>query len=147
MVNNRPKRVTGFMALARQIVTQTPGLTAQQVVEIAKRSGKVISAATNPDASLVATLHKSHHQFGLERRGDSEGRFRYYPKGIAQVPPTSVPAVQDSPKNGGCCIHLSPGESRQLGALLELGIYTSEHDAHCDLVKKGLEAILSRLSA
>ena len=147
MVNNRPKRVPGFMALARQIVTQTPGLTAQQVVEIAKRTGKVLSAAANPDGSLVATLHKHHQQFGLERRGDAEGRFRYYPKGIAQVSPASILAVQDSPDNGGCCIYLSPEESRRLGALLELGIYTSEHDAHCDLVKKGLEAILSRLSA
>lgn len=145
MVNNRPKRVPGFMALARQIVTQTPGLTAQEVVEMAKRTGRVLSAAANPDGSLVATLHKHHSQFGLERRSDPGGRFRYYPKGIGQAPPT--PTGQVSTANGGCCIGLSSEDLRRVRALVALGRYADEHDAHRDLVKKGLEEILSRLSA
>ena len=132
------------MKLARQIVTQTPGLTAQEVVERAKRTGQVISAAKNPDASLVGTLHKVHKQFGMERRVDDSGRFRYYPKGISQAAPT--PSVKDSASNGGCCITLLPEDVRRVRALVELGRYDSEHDAHRDLVKKGLEELLARLS-
>ena len=132
------------MALAQEIITQTPGLTAQEVVEKAKRTGKVISAAANPDASLVGTLHKVHNSFGLERRIDASGRFRYYTKGISQTPPT--PSVKDSTSNGGCCITLSPEDVRRVRALVDLGRYDSEHDAHRDLVKKGLEELLARLS-
>ena len=78
-----PRRITGFMPLASSISQAEPGLTAQEIVsramQISKTRGIPLSAATNPEASLTATLHKVHEDYGLERKGSEDGVYRYYP--------------------------------------------------------------------
>ena len=163
-----PKRVTGFMPLAKEVLDAEPGLTAQEifprVVQLAERRGIQISAASDPQASLVATLHKVYRDFGLVRVADKARRYRYYPEDQAPHDTTLVvprlhdivkeqpqvmvvdPPKGDSPSTGpGCCIHLSTADSKRIRALVDLGRYSNEHEAHSDLVKKGLESFLSKL--
>ena len=168
-----PKRITGFMILAKDIINEEPGLTAQEVYSRAKRrSVDPLSASANPESSLVATLHKTYEDHGLERCNDG-GRFRYYPKGqgpyiTIEYPPSSagerntyeegrqpkqqVSGLGGSPQStyseddGGCCIELPFGDRSKIRALVDLGLYTNEHKAHSDLAKKGLEAFVARIA-
>lgn len=90
-----PRRIPGFIRLARSIIQAEPGLTAQEIVSRAlqnsETTGISLSAATNPEASLTATLHKVHGDYGLERRHGKDGRYRYYPmtQGITADPEVS----------------------------------------------------------
>ena len=165
----QPKRITGFMPLVKNLVYATPGLTAQEiylrVAQLAEDRGIQISAASNPEASLMATLHKTHGDFGLERNIGRDGRYVFYPigQGPSKDPrmlPVDKPHSQqvgltigrkssehDSlPSNVECCIKLPPHDAEKIGALVVLGQYSDEHEAYCDLVKKGLESTLARLS-
>ena len=78
-----PRRIPGFIRLAMRIIQAEPGLTAQEIVSRAllnaETTGISLSAATNPEASLTATLHKVHEDYGLQRRFGKDGRYRYYP--------------------------------------------------------------------
>ena len=186
-IGDAPKRITGFMPLARNIVLKFPGLKAQEVYQMvmAEHPGEVLSASANPEGSLVATLHKHHRQYGLERRRDSTGRYRYYPRGTSQAIPAlpeeeeffmeegegllgqtlikkadqvgakpqgtsqapRPPAVAATSTNGNCCLSLSPQDMKKMRALVDLGRYRDEHEACRDLIKKGLEAVLAKISA
>ena len=97
------KRITGFMPLAKSIIKANPGLTAQEVVskafEYSKQAGIPLSAAVNPEASLTATLHKIHKDYGLERERGADGTFRYYTEGNAPADPITYefPSGSSSP--------------------------------------------------
>ncbi len=162
-----PKRITGFMAFARDMVHDTPGLTAQEVYSLAMKyseeMGVRLSAAANPEASLVATLHKGHSDYGLERRRGRDGKLRFYPEGKApyEDPPIysppgrsyserpliidHEPSEKDLDCEGRCCIELSFEDTKRIRALVDLGKYSNEHYAHSDLVKKGLEVVLGSI--
>lgn len=92
---NQPKRVTGFMPFAKELVYECPGLTAQEIysaaVEYFDDQGKPLSAAQNPETSLVCTLHKSYQDYGLMRVKTAGRNYRFYPEG-------SVP--EESARNG-----------------------------------------------
>ena len=201
-----PRRITGFMPLAKEIVEAQPGLTAKEIFSLAQQRsvhvGIPISASANPEASLVATLQKVYKDYDLERRGGRDGRYRFYLKGqgakenlgpfgslakpispdgseLAEGPsvhgsttslltdppgdsgnqrtllenPSDFPPPSFQPPtkeeylvNGRCCIESSSHQASKIRALVDLGLYPSEHDAHGDLVKKGLESILAKLS-
>ncbi len=140
-----PKRVTGFMQLAKEVIIGSPGLTAQEVYQkvrnVAKTRGVALSAATNPESSLVATLHKHHRQYDLERSKQA-GHYRFFPK---QVTPTPHSPLQ--PVNDDCCLDLSLEDTKRIKALVELGRYANKHDAYRGLIKTGLDTLLSKLSA
>ena len=161
-----PKRITGFMAFARDMINDTPGLTAQEVYSLAmqysEEMGVRLSAAANPEASLVATLHKGHSDYGLERRRGKDGKLRFYPEGQAPGEdlanqPLPRPAQQQSPTvewhssqeiapcKDGCCIELLSDDSMAIKLLVTRGLYPDEHAAHRDLVKKGLEVVFGKL--
>ena len=191
-----PRRITGFMPLAKSIIAANPGLAAHEVVSMAlgysDEEGIPISAAANPRASLTATLHKSHEDYGLERERGADGTFRYYLKGhgpedpityrfptvsnsavssdypapstdrrgdydgqnpqTEEVPGTFTPSVSSqthSTRGGlwsdeGCCIELPDELISKVRALVELGKYSNEQEAHSDLVREGLRAVLAR---
>ena len=85
-----PLRVTGFMRLAQEVVCGRPGLTTKEVYEavvrLAERRGiDTISAAQDPEKSLRDTLSKVHMDFGLTRRKDTQGVYRYYPKEVGPM--------------------------------------------------------------
>ena len=202
-----PRRITGFMALAEDIICDRPGLTAQEIVSLAEEHsvnrGIPLSAAANPSASLTATLHKCHADYGIERMRGRDGRYRFYtdkvripvtpsPVGPSHEPNSHVGSelVEALSANGStgsiridrhigsesreiplekplgevefsqahpadkhlggsdekCCIELPSNQASKIKALVDLGLYPSEHDAHGDLVKKGLEAVLANLS-
>ena len=157
-----PRRISGFMDIARETIHKKPGLTAKDVYLLAERSseetGRPISAAANPEASLVATLHKYHREHGLERRVGKGGVYRYYPKGQAPIEPwedtskgsevTIPPKTQEHHQQSvaGCCIELPSQDFERIKALVVLGKYANEHEAHSDLVKKGLDVILNEIS-
>jgi hypothetical protein len=52
--------------------------------------------------------------------------------------------VTDS-SGDGCCIMLSNADLERINALVTLGKYANEHEAHRDLVKQGLEAMVKSL--
>ena len=163
------KRTTGFMAMATEVVNATPGLKANEVydrtAEIADSRGRSISSASDPRASLVATLHKVYASYGLERRKDKYGDFRFYPikqdlsSDIVRSSLTNPlvneqsmmivekETIQHIPPydNSGCCINLSTDDSKRIRALVDLGRYSNEHEAHNALVKEGLQSFLSKL--
>ena len=108
---DQPKRITGFMPLARQVVHDSPGLTAKevyyQVARLAEAEGIPISAASNPQISLVATLAKAHKDFDLKREKGRDGNWRYYPVTeqasediahltVEQTPPSQGPPRKDT---------------------------------------------------
>ena len=170
-----PRRIPGFIRIARSIVQAEPGLTAQQIVSRALRdsetTGIPLSAAANPEASLTATLHKVHGDYGLERRPGKDGRYRYYlvaqeltaDPAAVEKPPVDVlasslrtgysvdsesrttPTVEKHPDDAGCCVELSSSQISQIRALVALRLYPSEHGAHTGLVKEGLKAVLAKL--
>ena len=191
-----PKRIPGFMSLAKRIIEDEPGLTAQDVVskalQYSDREGIPLSAAASPEASLTATLHKVHENHGLERKRGADGTFRYYPEGQVPAGPITyrfpsgpnspVSSDQSKPSTGhhgdplkqntlaegpldassptvstqthstreisegdeGCCTELPVDLVSKIRALVELGKYPNEHEAHSDLVKEGLRAVLAR---
>ncbi len=68
---------------------------------------------------------------------------------LESIPATvsaQTPTEGDRSGNGECCIELPAHQASKIRALVDLGLYPSEHDAHGDLVKKGLESILAKLS-
>ena len=170
-----PKRITGFMAFAKDLITDQPGLTAQEVYFQAalysEDTGISLSAAGNPQGSLVATLHKSHRDHGLERRPGRDGKNRFYLAGQESFvdPATSRPSTpagqsaehapiemgasmqhqydgENHQWDGRCCIHIRPQEMSRIKALVDLGLFPNEHQAHRELVKKGLEVVVAKLS-
>ena len=170
-----PKRITGFMAFAKDLITDEPGLTAQEVYVQAARysedTGVSLSAAGNPQGSLVATLHKSHRDYGLERRPGRDGKNRFYLAGQESLvdPATSRPSAPDGQNaehdpiemgasmqhqyngenhrwDGRCCIDIRPQDMSRIKALVALGLYPNEHQAHRELVEKGLEVVVAKLS-
>lgn len=56
-----------------------------------------------------------------------------------------TPKGEKHPDNGRCCVELSALQTSQVKALVDLRVYSSEHDAHAGLVKKGLESVLAEL--
>ena len=79
-----PQRVLGFMKLAREAVTNEPGLTGKEVYfkvnQLAQAQGIQISAAPDPERSLTNTLNKHHEAFGMKRCRGKDRIFRYYLK-------------------------------------------------------------------
>ena len=79
-----PQRVTGFMPLAREVVTNEPGLTAKEVYSRVDRLATFqeipISAAADPKVSLIGTLHKVYGDFGMKKHPGKDGIYRFYPK-------------------------------------------------------------------
>ena len=140
------KRVGGFMELARQIVRQTPGLTAQEVYkranEVAKQRDKKLSAAKSPQASLVATLHKHYGQHGLERK--LIGReFHYSPADVG----ASQGGMGINAGSGGCCRTLSSELDNRIDALVKLGRFPDKQTAERELVTIGIEALIAKLAS
>lgn len=165
---DEPKRITGFMAFAREIIKDEPGLTAQEVYgwveQYESDEGVKLSASPNPKQSLISTLHKTYRDFGLERRKGKDGKNRFFPAGHpeAEQPPFRLPSLVladsmveppgEKPTKDGtdhsnddCCITLPKAESEKIRALVTLGKYTDEHAAYQDLVRRGLEAVLATL--
>ncbi len=164
-----PKRITGFMPWAKQTIMDEPGLTAQEIYsrvdKQARQKNIRLSASSTPEASLVATLHKTHREYGLKRERGRDGKLRYYLEG-QEVPDKPVPTaviarpvglVEQPPhdamsrrlnvaaNDGNCCIDLPPKDQALLEALVDRGKYADLHEAHCRLVSKGLDALLSNL--
>jgi hypothetical protein len=99
--------IRGFMADARRYVQQNPGQTAQEIFRELRRQGRAQSDAQDPQASLVATLHKYHTQVGLERRKEG-GAYRYYPRGYgngAPAPSGPTPTIS-APGHGSVDIRV-----------------------------------------
>ena len=142
-----PKRIIGFMGLARQVILQTPGLTAQEVytkaTEIAKLRNRRLSASGNPQNSLVATLHKHYSHYGLERREGIGREFRFYPEG-SEMPPART-GVTSSPN--GCCLALPPELDKRLEALVNLGRFPDKHKAQQELIAMGLQTLMAKLAS
>lgn len=141
------KRVVGFMQLARQIVSQTPGLTAQEVYkranEMAKQQGRRLSAAKSPQGSLVATLHKHHPYYGLDRR--KVGReFRYYPAG-SNGSVELRPSTATSPTTS--CLGLPSEVDTRLEALVNLGRFRDKEEAQRELISIGLQTLMAKLAS
>lgn len=146
-----PGRFHGFMAQARKVLKREypRELTANEVVdEVEKMSGTLPSVAQNPRMSLVATLSKHYHQHGLKRQRGASGRYMYSSQSPGQpAKPISLDpqAVQPS---GSCCVTLPDDDVKRIKALVALGKYKDEHEAHLDLVKRGLRGLdedISRL--
>lgn len=142
------KRIVGFMDLARQILGQTPGLTAQEVYrranELSKLQGKKLSAAKSPQGSLVATLHKSHVQFGLKRH--KIGRdYLFYPANsqIDSQSSSFAPRSTSSDEDG---LSLPPDVEKRLDALVDLGRFRDKEEAQRELITIGLDTLLARLA-
>ena len=142
-----PKRIVGFMELARQILNQTPGLRAQEVYkranEMAKQQGRKLSASKSPQGSLVATLHKHHAHYGLKR--ERVGReYLYYPRdpGIA---PASPAAAGIATSSNGCCLNLPAELHKRVEALVNLGRFRDEQEAQQELIAIGLQTLMARL--
>ena len=74
------KKSRGFLASAQKLITQQPGLTANEIVTRLLNSGEATSYAQNPVGSLTATLQKHYPDIGVERRREG-GIFRFYPNG------------------------------------------------------------------
>ena len=141
-----PKRITGFMDLAQQIVDQTPGLTAQEIYrracEIAKPQNRKLSAAKSPQGSLVATLHKHYSHYGLTRK--RVGReFQYFPVTSGNSPPKTPATV--APDH--CCLTLPNELNNRLDALVSLGRFQNKCEAQRELVAIGLEVLLAKLAS
>ena len=139
-----PRRVVGFMGLACQIVKQTPGLTAQEVYrrasDMAKHDNKRLSAAKSPQGSLVATLHKHYHAYGLQRK--RVGReYQYYP---AALPATTGGAAILATFDGR--IALPPESEKQVEALVNLGRFSNKEEAQRELIAIGLKTLLAKLA-
>jgi len=138
-----PKRIVGFMDLARRIVSQTPDLTAQEIYkrakDVAEKQNKKISAAKSPQGSLVATLHKHHKQYGLERR--RVGReFHYFVEGFRHSHAGSVTMSDNS------CLVLSAEVNARVEALVSLGRFPNKEEAQRDLISIGLDTLLAKLT-
>ena len=144
MVSPR-RRVVGFMGLAREILTKTPGLTAQEVYrranEIARQENRSLSAAMSPQGSLVATLHKHHESYGLERR--QVGRqYRYFPAGSGM----SRGGTGATVSTDDCCLALPAEVDKGLEALVTLGRFSDKHDARQELIAIGLQTLMAKLA-
>ena len=144
-----PRRIVGFMELARQIINKTPGLTAQEVYrradEIARQEGRKLSAAKSPQGSLVATLHKHHAQYGLRREKDGRG-YRYYPANLSfETPPSAT--IGPVATSNGCCLALPPELDKQLDALISLGRFNDRHEAQQALIAMGLQTMVAKLTS
>ena len=92
----QPKRITGFMVFASELIADSPGLTAQEVFEAyddyCAEEGIPMSAAADKKGSLVCTLHKCHKDFGLQRIKRQGRNYRFYPEGpIAAEGDKSLP--------------------------------------------------------
>ncbi len=164
-----PKRITGFMALAKQIVRDEPGLTAQEIYsradKYARQTNIRLSASSTPEASLVATLHKTHREHGLKREIGRDGKLRYFPEGQGAADNPLPTAIDERPvslvgqpphdatdrhlnaaaNDGNCCIDLPSKDQAIVEALVGRGKYADLHEAHRSLVSKGLDALLSNL--
>ena len=143
-----PKRVGGFMRLARDIVDANPGLTAQEIYAradaIATQKGIRLSAARSAQGSLVATLHKHYTDYGLERK--QRGRqFHYYLKGAAEG--HGLPKASHASETGGCCLDLPEEDNRRLDALISLGRFKDKQEAQRELVALGLQSLLAKLTS
>lgn len=161
------KRITGFMPMAKELITESPGLTAQEVytrvAKLAEESGQRISASANPKGSLIPTLNKVYEDYGIERIRGKDGKYRFYLKGqnpsddIVNYPSpgrnaSEQPAIAEpvpleddfSLSSDTCCIKLDPRDSAKVRALVTLGWYSNEHAAHAELIKKGLETVLAK---
>lgn len=153
-----PKRITGFMPIVAEIIVPNyPGLTAQEIYAWAEQyavdNDLRISASATPESSLVATLHKCHKDFGLERRRGMDGRYRYYTSPDSTASEPVLPTVEhrrsvevDFAGDRECCIEIPPAEKSKIQALVDLDVYANKHEAHRELVKKGLDSVLARLS-
>lgn len=141
-----PKRIVGFMASARQIVQQTPGLTAQEVYkranEMAKQRGTKLSAAKSPQGSLVATLHKHHAPYGLERRRVGR-QYLYY---INAASPASPPATGIA-TNSNVSLTLPEEVDKRLEALVSLGRFRDKQEAQRELISIGLQTLMAKLAS
>lgn len=141
------KRVFGFMQIAKEIIIATPGLTAQEIYikasDVARKQGRHLSAAKDPQGSLVATLHKHHPHYGLERR--KIGReFRYYPVGSKEIVPLGASA-NGNPAGG--CLQLPDELEQRIDALVSLGRFRDKEEAQRELIGIGLATLMSKLAS
>lgn len=140
-----PRRIVGFMALAREIVFQTPGLTAQEIyrqaADIAKLQSKVLSAAESPQASLVATLHKHHRKFGLERK--KVGREYQYYSVISELRDV---ADTNSDTLGKDWLALPEELEKWIDALVNLGRFPNRQTAQKELIAIGAQTLIAKIA-
>ena len=127
-------RARGFMAWAEDYIASHPGLTAQEIASWCLILGVVTSEAQNPEASLVATLHKHHSDEGrnIVRRRES-GVYRFYPvdSQIEESQPAPDTTATDK---------ITPDQLHKLVAvadqLVEIGKFKKQADALVWLIQK-----------
>ena len=155
-MSTSPRRITGFMARAKEIVHRRPGLTAQEIYRQAsleaQQARSPISASRNPETSLVATIHRNFQYHQLDRRRGQDGRYRFYPKGHPPAathhepnhPPQQNPACTNQP--GTCCIKtdLHPELQQKLQSLSTL-LNQDPHLVCADLIHIALEQTTQRI--
>lgn len=138
------KKIKGFLREAVLEIQRQPGLTAQQIVGRLLRSGRVQSAAQNPEGSLVATLHKHHRDHGVERRRNG-GTYRFYPSnGGTGLSPTVPTEVQRNSGSGDGDILVTLRLPRRVADILDVlvaaGTCRTRDEAANWLIEKGISS-------
>ena len=152
---NQPRRIIGFMPSAARYIQDHPGLTAQEIVrKVIQATRTPLSAASNPQESLVATLHQNHQSYDIVRSMGQDRRYRFYPRNTTSSgnhPPTTgaptPPRVEEPTDQEGCCIQLSQEDRQAIDALVVLGVYRDIHQAHQGLLGLGMEQVINDAQA
>ena len=86
-----------------------------------------------------------------DHRGDSVGEDLQTEEALGTFTPSVSTQAHSTigrlRSDEGCCTKLPDELASKVRALVELGKYSNEHEAHSDLVREGLRAVLARLSA
>ena len=125
-------RARGFLEWAEGYIESHPGLTAQELALECLDLGIVISTAQNPEASLVATLHKHHLNKNIVRRKEF-GAYRFYQDNIEASTPDPAPVNSSSDK-------ITPDQLQRLISLaddlVDVGKFNTQADALVWLIQK-----------
>lgn len=125
-------RARGFLEWAEDYIGSNPGLTAQDIARKCLDLGIVMSTAQNPEASLVATLHKHYTDRNIFRRKEF-GAYRFYPSDTEIPIPDSMPVKASSDR-------ITPDQLQRLISLaddlVDVGKFESQADALVWLIQK-----------
>lgn len=125
-------RARGFLEWAEGYIASHPGLTAQEIALKCLDLGIMNSTAQNPEASLVATLHKHHTDKNIVRRKEF-GAYRFYPDNAGGG--THDPAPVDPSAD-----RITPGQLQRLISLsddlVDVGKFNTQTDALVWLIQK-----------
>ena len=125
-------RARGFLEWAEEYIKSNLGLTAQEIARRCLDLGIVISTAQNPEASLVATLHKHHTDKNIVRRKEF-GAYRFYPSD------TEIP-IPDSMQVNASSDRITPDQLQRLISLaddlVDVGKFENQADALVWLIQK-----------